>query len=240
VAKRAEASFGPGAIVEHATGILRHLHHQPTGTIKAPNLQGIARQFGIPLKFLMRARASTSGVVHVKMAGTIMVVLQRKRLRRGKASAGLRRRQITPTLRARLLVADGFRCSHCRRRFSSGLTIDHIVPLSLLGADEPGNWVALCKRDNRDKWQHFRPGFLRLYRGKLIRTPIGVRFKAGHLWPRVNGQVRDETRTHVSREREAVPPRILRVEHELVMRRDERRTRDLGDDGRIGSHRRSS
>ena len=144
----------------------------------------------------MRALASTSGVVHLKMAGTINVVLQRKRLRLGKASAGLRRRQITPALRAWLVAADRFRCSHCRRRFSSGLTVDHIIPLSLLGADEPGNWVALCQADNRDKWQHFRRGFLRLYRGQPITEPIGVRFKAGHLWPLVNGRVRDETRTN--------------------------------------------
>jgi hypothetical protein len=39
------------------------------------------------------------------------------------------------------------------------------VPVSVLGAHAPANWVALCKPHNRATWDAFDPKFLQLYRG---------------------------------------------------------------------------
>ncbi len=188
-------SFGPGSIPEYAVAILDRLHEEPANVIEGRNLQQLADRFNIPLKFIMRALACTMGVVRLDAGrdGPIRVVLQRDKLTKGKASARLSRAPIGQALRRQLVGADQQMCSHCEKR-TSQLDIDHIIPLSLLGADEPGNWVALCKASNREKWQHLEAGFLKLYRGRPIVGSIGARFRDGRLWPRINRTVRYDTR----------------------------------------------
>jgi 5-methylcytosine-specific restriction endonuclease McrA len=73
--------------------------------------------------------------------------------------------------------------------------IDHLIPLAVRGADEPANWVTLCRECNRAKWRHFGYGFIRRYRGKALRSSVGVRFHNGYLWPHVNGHIRLERRS---------------------------------------------
>jgi hypothetical protein len=199
---RAEKSFGKGRLADRAAGILDRLAVAPGGVVEGKDLHEIADKFGIALKFVMRARAATMGVVRLEAGtdGPIRVMLKRGKLSNHKASAGISRRRPSPELRAQILAADRQTCSHCEKR-APRLEVDHIIPLSLLGADEPGNWVALCKPCNREKWQHLEDGFLKLYRGQRIVDPIGIRFKDGHLWPRINGQARYETRDNWKRAR---------------------------------------
>jgi 5-methylcytosine-specific restriction enzyme A len=202
VRTRAEKSFGKGKLADHAAGILDRLAVAPGGVVEGKDLHEIADQFDIALKFVMRALAATMGVVRLEAGteGPIRVVLQCDKLSNHKASAGIPRRPPSPALRAHLLAADRQTCSHCEKK-PLRPTVDHIIPLSLLGADEPGNWVTLCEPCNRKKWQHLEDGFLRLYRGQRIVGPIGTRFKDGHLWPRINGTARYESREDWNRAR---------------------------------------
>jgi HNH endonuclease len=193
---RAKASHFEGAIADYAVGILDRLHQEPSGIVAGRDLKEVAAQLGIPLKFVMRSLMFTMGIVRLDAdrQGSIQVVLQREKLGGRKASSGLSKKRIraTPELRRLLMDADQHSCSHCARK--TGLTIDHIIPLSLLGADEPGNWVALCKPCNSEKWQNLEPRFLKCYRGRKITERIGIRFRNGRLWPRINGKPRFETR----------------------------------------------
>ena len=194
--KRAETSFGPGQLASHAVQILEVLNKDPSGKVEGTPAE-IARRFDIPLKFTMRALASTIGVVRMEAAskGRLRVVLQRKKLSKPKASAGLPRRAPSRALRAGLLAAENNTCSRCRhRKKPSNLALDYIIPLSMLGADEPGNWVALCKACNREKWQHLNQGFLHLYRGEAIKGRIGTSFRDSRLWRVINRKARYETR----------------------------------------------
>jgi hypothetical protein len=68
------------------------------------------------------------------------------------------------------------------------LAVDHLIPLSLLGPDHPGNWIALCRRCNRQKWQHFAQGFIKSYRRRTVVGNIGVRYEDDCLWPVIQRQ----------------------------------------------------
>ena len=60
------------------------------------------------------------------------------------------RGRISAAHRARLFEVDGHRCGHCGKVFApADLVIDHLIPLAVRGADEPGNWVALCRPGRR-------------------------------------------------------------------------------------------
>jgi 5-methylcytosine-specific restriction endonuclease McrA len=127
--------------------------------------------------------------------GTVRARLHSERVLLYKAAKWTRRRRIPARTRARLLTEEGYRCARCGRRFDPDeLQIDHVVPLKLYGADEPGNWVALCSAHNRDKWQYFRRHYLRYYRRRPIRGSVGVRFKNGFFWPHINGRTRTKMR----------------------------------------------
>lgn len=46
------------------------------------------------------------------------------------------------------------RCPVCKKHFDSDkyqATVDHIMPLSLGGLDQPSNWLVLCKTCNEEK-----------------------------------------------------------------------------------------
>ena len=47
----------------------------------------------------------------------------------------------------------GYRCKICKRVFTSldDLEVDHIIPLSQRGTDNPSNLQLLCTKDNRKK-----------------------------------------------------------------------------------------
>ena len=57
---------------------------------------------------------------------------------------GKPRRTIKPYLRQRVLERATHRCQHCRN--AGRLEVDHIIPVSDGGSDEPANLQALCVR----------------------------------------------------------------------------------------------
>jgi len=148
------------------------------------SLSAVAARYRVPLKFLPRAL----GVLNYLRYVTVDTRHTMVRFRHG----GKRVRQPISRLEyLGLLTADHFRCGHCGRQFPPDeLEIDHVVPISLLGADEPGNWVALCAQCNKVKWSNFHRDFIKFYRGKPVYSPVGVRFEGGSFWPRINGKVR--------------------------------------------------
>jgi hypothetical protein len=153
----------------------------------------VANALEVPLKYVPRALALLQqyGLV---TRGEILR-LNRDAVARSKNPSGLVRRGISAALRARVFVADGYVCAYCgKRKKPVNSTVDHIIPLSLGGADEPGNWVTACKADNRRTWHLFSADKIRYYRGHKVQGHIGVRSRGEQLWPHINGSLRTERR----------------------------------------------
>jgi putative addiction module component (TIGR02574 family) len=82
------------------------------------------------------------------------------------------------------------RCAHCGEQFNANnLVVDHLIPLSLLGADARENWVVMHRKRNLDKWDRFLREDVKLYRTELV-SRFGIRFIDGVFWPVINGRVR--------------------------------------------------
>jgi hypothetical protein len=169
----------------------------PTGHITAPDLASLSSRIEVPRKFMTRAIATLtrSGLVHASLSGPVHLIIDFARLRRRKNSAQVTRTAPSRRVRAALLEADGYLCGNCGKSFEvSDLTIDHIIPVSLLGADHPGNWVTLCRKDNLSKRDRFRPHDLRYYRSAPVEGSVRIRFRDGFFWPIINARLRTETR----------------------------------------------
>jgi hypothetical protein len=64
------------------------------------------------------------------------------------------RKPVSKRLRFEVFRRDGFRCRYCglnAGETGAGLTIDHVVPVALGGANEPSNLVTACKDCNAGK-----------------------------------------------------------------------------------------
>ena len=185
--------FGPIS-AGHAVRIFDILTAAPSHRIDALDIRTLATIVGLPTKFIPRAVAmlTRSGTVRAELMPAAFIELRPNLLKRRKNSAQSPPRQpLSPIERERVLSESGFKCGHCDHTFeASHLEVDHVIPICVLGADAPANWVALCRPHNRDKWDAFDRDFLRSYRGERVRQPIGVRFRAGFFWPVVNGRLR--------------------------------------------------
>ncbi len=176
--------------------LLSALHHRSDAAVEAPDMAALASSVGIPPKFLSRSLAATNGLVSFDVGPPLRLKLHRKRLFRSKNAVEKTRARISASLRRQLLEKDGHRCGRCGETFAPDkLEIDHLVPLALRGADEPGNWVALCRADHQSKWTRFRYDFIRYFRGKAVRGSVGVRFRDGFFWPHINGQTCTDRRS---------------------------------------------
>lgn len=76
------------------------------------------------------------------------------------------------------------------RCHSRELALDHLIPLSLLGAGHPANLVPMKKLHNAHKWDRLVRKDLKFYRREQLQQPFGVRFIAGAFWPVINGRLR--------------------------------------------------
>jgi HNH endonuclease len=185
--------FGRTA-ARHAVYLLDQLvNATPSYRLAAPTLAEFAKLVALPSKFVPRAVAmlARSGLVRVELAPSPSTALLPDRFPRRKNSAqSTPRRRLSQTERERVFRRDHFKCGHCTRRFpGSQLEVGHIIPVCLLGADSPANWIALCREHNNSAWDGFDPAFLRLYRGRRVHQPTGVRFRRAFFWPVVNGEV---------------------------------------------------
>ncbi|MGH2360361.1 MAG: HNH endonuclease signature motif containing protein [bacterium] len=192
IRKLDDRAFGPVA-AEHAIRAMDAIVARTGGTVCAENLASLARAIKVPLKFLPRAVATLTriGIARATLGRPASVAILTDRIARTKNPAQMARRRVSPAEAAWLKRASDNRCACCGTRFAPDeLVVDHLVPLSLLGADDPANWVVLTKAHNRRKWDRFSRSGLRLYRRERAMRPLGVRFRGGFFWPVINGRPR--------------------------------------------------
>lgn len=187
---------GVPATAQYAVVLSGWLRRQ--GTVELPTLGDLALAAGIPRKFISRALALLVRyrLVDFDTGPPVRVSVRSDSFARSKNSTPARRGPISKRERSYVYELDGHRCG---RQFSASyLAVDHIVPLSFLGADEPGNWVTLCRQDNATKSDGFQSDYLRFFRGDAVRGTVGVRFAAGMFWPLINGRMQRTTRAEWS------------------------------------------
>jgi 5-methylcytosine-specific restriction endonuclease McrA len=150
----------------------------------------------LALRWRVLASLIRSGVIRIESNHPyVRLVLVRERLPKRKPLKLSERAKISRPESQRLLREDGYRCCRCEQTLSEKqMEVDHIVPLCLLGADSPGNWAALCRRCNREKWECFERRRLKWYRGEQVHGSVGLRYVSGAHWPFINGRTRKETR----------------------------------------------
>lgn len=186
---------GRPAVGFWASRLLYELDRRSDRQAVAQNMASLAEAVNIPRKFLSRAIAATNGLVSFLPGPTIQLKLHRKRLLRGKNAVEKIRGHIPRSLRSLLLEQDGHICGRCGEKFRPHqLEIDHVIPLALRGADEPGNWVTVCQRDHREKRANLQYDFIRYYRQHRV-DRFGIRFRDGRFWPQVNGRTRMDRRS---------------------------------------------
>lgn len=64
---------------------------------------------------------------------------------------GTPRKAMTPARRKRLLDLNDNRCQHEGCEITTGLELDHDIPLALGGTEDDGNMVALCHAHHKEK-----------------------------------------------------------------------------------------
>jgi 5-methylcytosine-specific restriction endonuclease McrA len=174
--------------------ILDVLFSREDNTVQATNLKQLALKLAVPLKFVPRAAASLNqlGIVTACLQSpAISIVLHRDRLPRRKIGMHRRRVVLSKIERESLKDQSDYRCACCGERCASNeLALDHLIPLSLLGADHPANLVPMKKKHKTEKWDRFVRKDLMFYRGERVRKPVGVRFIDGAFWPVINGRLR--------------------------------------------------
>lgn len=84
-----------------------------------------------------------------------------------------RKRRESKTRRFRIFVRDKFRCQYCAKKFEPfDLTLDHILPRSQDGPDEPENLATSCVPCNQRKGNR-TPDEARM---PLLATPSALRY----------------------------------------------------------------
>jgi len=84
-----------------------------------------------------------------------------------------KRRRESGKQRFRIFVRDGFKCQYCCKKFQPAeLTLDHIIPRSQGGSDDPENLAAACIPCNQRKGPR-TPDAARM---PLLATPSALRY----------------------------------------------------------------
>ena len=84
-----------------------------------------------------------------------------------------KRRRESGKRRFHIFVRDKFRCQYCATKFQpADLTLDHILPSSRGGSDEPENLATSCRRCNQRKGNR-TPDEARM---PLLATPSALRY----------------------------------------------------------------
>jgi len=174
--------------------ILEVLLATPGGVVQAPSLAALAKTLGVPLKFAPRGIASVTrlGIVTAELRPPMFrVAIHMDQFAKRKVGLKRPRKQLSKVEREALYAASGHRCACCQKKFSAeDLVLDHLVPLTLLGADHPANLVVMFRKHNSKKWDRLVRDQIQVYRREPIVKPFGVRFIDGAFWPVINGKVR--------------------------------------------------
>ena len=167
-------------------------------SIETTDLDELADTLGVPYKYLTRSVATLTrcGVVYATLHPIPVLVLQLSTFPKRKGTAQSVRTPLSKRVKEEIYTRDGCVCAHCLRQFASNspLDLDHIVPVSLLGADEPGNLVSMCKQCNAAKSDRFERNYINQYRMVKVDGPIALRFLSGRFWPVINGSIPQQTR----------------------------------------------
>ena len=167
-------------------------------SIETNDLEELAETLGVPYKFLTRSVATLTrcGVVYATLHPIPVLVLQLSTFPKRKGTAQSVRTPLSKRAKEEIYTSDGYVCAHCLTQFDSAafLDLDHIVPVSLLGADEPGNLVSMCKECNLAKSDQFERNYIKQYRMIQVEGPIALRFLSGRFWPVINGSILQQTR----------------------------------------------
>lgn len=70
-------------------------------------------------------------------------------------------------IRERILIRDGYVCQYCG---NDATTVDHVIPISKNGTDEPDNLLSACAKCNYSKGNRMSPFF------GVARTPLTLPF----------------------------------------------------------------
>jgi hypothetical protein len=143
----AKRSFGDVS-GRHARKIFGALCGQK-GPMRFSDAEAMRNFLGVPNKYLSRALALVirTGVVRLETSSDTRLILARDRLPNHKMKSWSGRGRISRLERDRLVHADRYLCGHCGKEWSADeLEIDHIIPICLLGADQPGNWVPISSK----------------------------------------------------------------------------------------------
>jgi 5-methylcytosine-specific restriction endonuclease McrA len=182
------------AMPERGHQILDLLCQSEGCRVEARSFKELAARLNVPLKFVPRAVASLTrlGIVTaVLRPPDVSIVLHRDRLRRRKIGLHRKRVRLSEWERERLKAESDYRCACCgESSLAQDLVLDHLIPLSLLGADHPANLVVMKKSHNADKWDRFVRAGLKFYRREQVTRRFGVRFIDGAFWPIINGRLR--------------------------------------------------
>jgi 5-methylcytosine-specific restriction endonuclease McrA len=105
-----------------------------------------------------------------------------------------KRRRESGKQRFRIFVRDGFRCQYCAKRLvPAQLTLDHIMPRSRGGTDDPENLAASCIPCNQRKGNR-TPDEARM---PLLATPSALRYGLDRAMLSHYAQTRTEWRPYL-------------------------------------------
>jgi hypothetical protein len=105
-------------------------------------IQAVALMISLTI-LLIRVSIRLAIVLAAAIAGLV------SERRRGSRAGAHMRRRMDPQLRWSVFRRDHYACVHCGS--TADLTVDHIHPVSLGGADSPENLQTLCRTCNSSK-----------------------------------------------------------------------------------------
>src|SRR5262245_328790 len=144
------------AMPKWAPHIIDELLSANGGSVEARSIKELGSRLGVPLKFVPRAVASVArlGIVTAQLQPpNIVVTIHRDRFVGRQVAVEGKRRPLSAADREEIKANDGYRGACCGDPFNSAeLVLDHLIPFSLSGADDPQNLVAMSKQHNARKW----------------------------------------------------------------------------------------
>ena len=114
------------------------------------DLQTLEKYAARAMMFVQRGAYSIA--IQEMKDGLLLANLGAVRVPDRERSARPARPPIPETVRAMVLLRDGYQCAYCGKHGErADLTLDHVTPWSRGGSDDASNLVAACRRCNSKK-----------------------------------------------------------------------------------------